>query len=82
MTDVRFRCRVCGNLTRFDLFSTRRTRRYQHFTLGGELKVDEETVLQEEVEAVECRWCGPSGDVETIDARDIPADDDGSAPAP
>ena len=37
---VRYRCTACGNLTRFDVTSTRRTRAYHHFTVGGELTVD------------------------------------------
>ena len=31
---------------------------------GGELTVEDEELLGETVEAVTCRWCGPSGAVE------------------
>ncbi len=63
----RYRCTSCGNLTRFDVTTTRRTRAYHHYTVGGELSVDDETVLTETVESVECRWCGSAGRVETVD---------------
>lgn len=64
---VRYRCTSCGNLTRFDVTSTRRTRAYHHFTVGGERTVEDEQVLEDRVESVECRWCGPAGKVEAID---------------
>jgi hypothetical protein len=63
---VRYRCTSCGNLTRFDVTTTRRTRAFQHYTLGGELAVEDEQVLDEVVEAVECRWCGAAGQVEDV----------------
>lgn len=54
----RFRCGGCGNVTRFDVVATERTRRFHHFDLGGEDAVDEEEILSREVESVSCRWCG------------------------
>jgi len=59
---VRYRCAGCGNLTRFDVVSSRRTRAYHHFSVGGDLEVEDEEVLEERVEAVSCRWCGATGD--------------------
>jgi len=58
----RYRCSGCGNLTRFDVVATRRTRAFHHYSVAGDLAVEEETVLDETVEAVECRWCGATGD--------------------
>ena len=69
---VRYRCTACGNLTRFDVTSTRRTRAYHHFTVGGELTVEDQQVLEDHVESVECRWCGPAGRVEVLDAAAQP----------
>jgi len=62
----RYRCAACGNLTRFDVTTTRRTRAFHHFTLGGELTVEDEEVLDETVEHVSCRWCGSGGSVEVL----------------
>jgi hypothetical protein len=62
---TRFRCRACGNLTRFDVVETRTTRSYYHFTLGGDLTVDDEEVLRRDRESVTCRWCG-SSDVDEV----------------
>ena len=62
-TQARYRCTTCGNLTRFDVTSTRRQRSFHHYTVGGELTIEDAEVLEERVESVECRWCGPSGEV-------------------
>jgi hypothetical protein len=55
---ARFRCDACGNVTRFDVVATARTRRFHHFDLGGVGHVEEEEVLASEIESVTCRWCG------------------------
>jgi hypothetical protein len=62
----RYRCTSCGNLTRFDVVTSRRSRAFNHYTVGGELTVEEEEVLSEMVETVSCRWCGEGGRVEVI----------------
>ncbi|CAN5663419.1 hypothetical protein BH24ACT26_BH24ACT26_01720 [soil metagenome] len=53
-----YRCDACGNKTRFDVFVTEEVRRFEHFTLGGDVTVEEEEVLGSAVERVRCRWCG------------------------
>jgi len=35
-------------------------RGFHHYTLGGDLTVEEEEVLERAVESVVCRWCGSS----------------------
>jgi hypothetical protein len=62
---TRFRCTGCGNITRFDVIVTRRTHEFHHFSVGGELSVDETELLEEQIESVTCRWCGATG--ETIE---------------
>lgn len=59
-------CTACGNRTRFDVVETVRRRRFHHYTLGGDLTVDEESVLEREVESVTCRWCDRSASVEVL----------------
>ena len=63
----RYRCAACGNLTRFDVTVTRRTRAFHHYSIGGELTVEDEEVLAETVEEVACRWCGSSANVEALE---------------
>jgi hypothetical protein len=63
---TRYRCAACGNLTRFDVTTSRRTKAFHHYSVGGELSVDEVEVLDETVEAVSCRWCGNGTAVEVI----------------
>ena len=55
---TRYRCTACGNLTRFDITLSRRTRAFHHFTVGGELEIEDEEVLSESIDDVSCRWCG------------------------
>ena len=66
VASTRYRCTACGNLTRFDVTTTRRTRAFHHYTIGGELAVEEEEVLDERVEDVSCRWCGSGRAVELV----------------
>ena len=73
---VRFRCTSCGNLTRFDVTATRRTRAFHHYSVGGTLAVEDTEVLSEEIESVVCRWCGPSAAVETIPVDDAEGGND------
>lgn len=63
---MRYRCNACGNLTRFDVTTSRRTQAFHHFTVGGELTVEDEEVLSEVIEDVACRWCGTGKAVEAI----------------
>ena len=71
----RYRCTACGNLTRFDVTLRRRSRSFHHYSVGGELTVEDEVVLGEEVEGVSCRWCGSGGSVEVLDGRPAAAVD-------
>jgi len=64
---VRYRCAACGNLTRFDVTTTRTTRAFHHYTVGGELDVEDVEVLEESVGEVSCRWCGHGNAVEPIE---------------
>jgi hypothetical protein len=61
VSTTRYRCAACGNVTRFDVVATRRTRAFHHYSIGGELEIEEEEVLDERVEQVTCRWCSASG---------------------
>jgi hypothetical protein len=72
---VRYRCNACGNLTRFDVVTTRRTSAFHHYSVGGDLTVEDEQLLEETVERVTCRWCGASGDsIETPEASPTAAE--------
>lgn len=72
MLPRRYRCTACGNLTRFTVTSTRRTTAFHHFTIGGDLTVEEEEVLDDRVEAVSCRWCGTGASVVELDDPPTP----------
>ena len=79
---TRYRCTACGNLTRFDVVTTRRTRAFHHYTVGGDLHVEDEAVLDESVDEVRCRWCGTGTAVERLDDAAVGATgDDGASGA-
>jgi hypothetical protein len=63
---TRYRCAACGNLTRFDVVVTRRERAFHHYTVGGDLQIEERETLAEHVEEVSCRWCGHGRAVEEL----------------
>lgn len=91
---TRYRCTACGNLTRFDVTTTRTTRAFHHYSVGGELQVEEVEVRAESVDDVSCRWCGHGRSVEALTGEvefpdDVPredvnatADGDSGAPSP
>ncbi len=66
----RWRCGACGNLTRFDVESVERVRRFWHVDLSGAGAVDDEARVEVTVVSVACRWCGSS---EAIEVVDVPA---------
>lgn len=66
VTQTRYRCTACGNLTRFDVVTTSTTKAFHHFTVGGELEVEDAEVLSETVDSVTCRWCGHGRGVEVV----------------
>ncbi|HWH30523.1 MAG TPA: hypothetical protein VNU26_16485 [Mycobacteriales bacterium] len=64
--DTRWRCTLCGNLTRFDVTRSTRAREYVHVDLAGEPAVEERDLLSDVVEHVSCRWCGAVDAVEVV----------------
>ena len=64
---TRYRCSACGNLTRFDVTRTSTTRAFHHYSLGGELVVEDEEVLEETIHEVTCRWCGHGRSIEVLE---------------
>lgn len=65
---TRWRCDACGNLTRFDVVSTERVRRFWHLELSGTGAAEEEEHLEVRVESVTCRWCGASDAIAVVPA--------------
>jgi hypothetical protein len=63
----RYRCTTCGNLTRFDVTVTSTVRAFHHYSVGGELSIEDAQTIAERVDAVECRWCGASGVIEELE---------------
>lgn len=66
-TTTRWRCRQCGNLTRFDVVRRARVQEFVHQSLSGDAVVEETTLLDEVLEEVRCRWCGGTGTVELVE---------------
>jgi hypothetical protein len=79
MDDPRYRCDGCGNLTRFDVTTSQTTKAFHHYTVGGELEIEEATVLSRHVDEVVCRWCGHGRSVVEIGEADADAGVDGGA---
>src|ERR1700704_3776565 len=58
----RYRCSACGNLTRFDVVVQRRSREFHHFSVAGELTIEDEEKGAETIGRGTCRWCAATGD--------------------
>lgn len=41
-------------------------RAYHHYSLGGDLSIDEEEILEARREEIRCRWCGASDRIEEL----------------
>lgn len=64
---TRWRCALCGNLTRFDVTRSTRAVEYVHLDLAGESEVEERDVISESIESVRCRWCNAVDQIELVD---------------
>ncbi|GAA2363900.1 hypothetical protein GCM10010246_64550 [Streptomyces cuspidosporus] len=65
--ETRWRCTLCGNLTRFDVTRSMKVVDYVHLELGGEPRVEEREVVSETIESVRCRWCNAVDQIELVD---------------
>jgi hypothetical protein len=59
--------------------TTRTTSAFHHYSVGGELNVEEERVLDEHVDEVSCRWCGHGRAIEMLDESDSLGEDSAEA---
>jgi hypothetical protein len=73
--ETRYRCSACGNLTRFEVTATRTTRAFHHYSLAGELEVEDQEVLAESIDAVLCRWCGHGRSIEELPQSELDEQD-------
>ncbi len=64
--ETRWRCTVCGNLTRFDVTRRTRVREFVHLDMSGAPTIEEREVLEDDVEHVRCRWCDGVDTVELV----------------
>lgn len=71
----RWRCTLCGNLTRFDVVRSSRVREFVHLDLAGEPHVEETEVLRETIEQIRCRWCNAVDSVELVPRAPVPGSD-------
>jgi RNase P subunit RPR2 len=70
----RYRCSNCGNITRFDVTVSRRSRCFYHYGLDGSLNIEDEEELSKVVEEVSCRWCNTSKFVEIMEEETVSGD--------
>ncbi len=78
MSLPRYRCDGCGNLTRFDVIVSQKTRAFHHFNVGGDLVIEDEEVLSRHVDEVVCRWCGHGRSVVEIAVGDEKLEEPGT----
>ena len=66
---TRWRCTLCGNLTRFDVTRSSKVVEFVHLDLAGEPTIEEREIVSETIESVRCRcrWCDAVDRVELVD---------------
>lgn len=79
--ETRWRCTLCGNLTRFDVTRSSKVTEYVHLDLAGEPRVEERDVVSETLESVRCRWCNAVDQVELVDRPGTAAREAGDSAA-
>lgn len=82
MTGARYRCTACGNLTRFDVTESSTTRSFHHYTVGGELVIEELELLESNISDVTCRWCGSAANVTEANVTEANVTEADGAAAP
>lgn len=70
MSVKRYRCGACGNLTRFEVVMSRRTRETHHVGLDGIPVIGGAELLADSAEEVVCAWCGDAGQVAPMTSID------------
>ena len=76
---TRWRCTRCGNLTRFDVTRSTRTRDFIHQDLAGEPTVEEQETLADTIEEIRCRWCDGVDCVELVARPGLGGESGGAA---
>ena len=71
VTAPRYCCDGCGNLTRFDVTISQKTKAFHHYSVGGDLVIEDEEVLTCSVDEVVCRWCGHGRSVVEITGEEL-----------
>jgi hypothetical protein len=65
-------------LTRFDVTVTTTEKAYHHYSVGGELTIEDPAIVAHRVDEVACRWCGHGRSVEVVDevasSDDVPSE--------
>ena len=79
--ETRWRCTLCGNLTRFDVQRSTRALEYVHVSLAGDAVVEDRNVLADAVEHVTCRWWGRVDAVELVARPGLSGEDGAGAGA-
>ena len=69
----RYRCTNCGNITRFDVSALVRTKCFYHYSISGELEIEEPEEVSRVIEEVSCRWCATPKFIEVISEEQEPS---------
>jgi hypothetical protein len=54
-------------LTRFTVTETTTTRAFHHYTVGGDLTIEEAEIVAHHLDDVTCRWCGHGKEVVVVE---------------
>jgi hypothetical protein len=75
---IRYRCDLCGNITRFDVTETMTIKSFYHYGIDGQLNKEDAETLNRIIESVSCRWCNSPSNVKEVKADEVGTGDDTS----
>ncbi|MDH4116551.1 MAG: hypothetical protein OEX04_19710 [Acidimicrobiia bacterium] len=53
------------------MIETIHRKRFHHYSLGGDLEIESEEILDRVIEEVRCRWCDRSDGIEVVGPESI-----------
>ncbi len=79
---VRYRCDLCGNITRFDIVESMTVKSFYHYGIDGELNKEDPVTIHRVIESVSCRWCNSPKNVKEVqEGQDLGEDQTTEHPA-
>jgi hypothetical protein len=55
--------------------TTTTVRAFHHYSVGGDLELEDVETMAQSIDSVSCRWCGHGRSIEVVDSVELEASD-------